>query len=207
MSFFSMMGGKAPSREAMFMNSSGGWGSPWGAQTRPKGWGPTEDYDQAFRDEREETRRFGGESMSSRQGFLDLLKGGGDVLKSYVDEAMPQFNTALQGIRENAIARGISTGDLGTSYEGDLASAFQKNLANRAASLYETRLGAAGRLAEGDADRYERGRMTWLDGISGRLDREQARQQARNQRRAGLLGSLIGSAGAVAGAVYGGGGK
>lgn len=52
------------------------------------------------------------------------------AVSSLYSSALPQFNAQLQGVRENAIRRGISTGDLGTRYEGDLASAFQQNLTN-----------------------------------------------------------------------------
>jgi hypothetical protein len=125
------------------------------------------------------------------------------VLGSYVESAMPKFREELQGVREGAISRGISTGDLGTSYEGDLASAFQRNIAGRASDLYQTRLGAYGGLAESDADRFERGRERDVAGFGDLLSMEQAAKEARRNRRAGLLGSLLGAAGAGAGAYAG----
>src|SRR5690349_7106576 len=71
--------------------------------------------------------------QQSRGGYLDLLQNGQDAFntsaRAAVDAAMPSFNNALEGIRASSIRRGIQNG-VGTSYEGDLASALSRNLDN-----------------------------------------------------------------------------
>jgi hypothetical protein len=96
---------------------------------------------------------------------------------------MPQFREQLQLTREDGIRRGISTGDLGTSYEGDLASAFSQNLADTFGSMAMSG--------------YENSRNRYLDLLTGRLDRNQA---ARNARTANWMG-----AGRAAASVFSGG--
>src|SRR5689334_11160761 len=54
------------------------------------------------------------------------------AVSAFASSATPQFERDLQDVRENAIQRGVSNGGLGTSYEGDVFSAFQKNIANAA---------------------------------------------------------------------------
>lgn len=60
-------------------------------------------------------------------GFQDAFN---KTAGAYLQNAMPQFQQSLQLTRENGVRRGISTGDLGTSTEGDLTSAFQRNISN-----------------------------------------------------------------------------
>lgn len=144
-----------------------------------------------------------GNANSDRNQFLQMLNGGGDYLKSLVSQAMPEFNNRLNGIRENAIARGISTGDLGTSYEGDLASAFQRNLANQAAGLYTTQLGAAQNLYGQDISREQANQGNYLDLLTGRLSFEEAKKQAAKNRKAALAQGVLGAAGTAAGAFAG----
>lgn len=103
-----------------------------------------------------------------------------------VSSAMPSFYQALQGIREGAVRRGISTGDLGTSYEGDLASAFQRNTANAVA-------GQAEGLYQGNMNRY-------TDLVTGQRDYDTAQANARRKRNAGLWGTL----GTIGGTLIGG---
>ncbi len=140
-----------------------------------------------------------GAANADRNQFLQMLNGGGDYLKSLVSQAMPEFNTRLNGIRENAIARGISTGDLGTSYEGDLASAFQRNLANQAAGLYTTQLGAAQNLYGQDISREQANQNSYLDLLTGRLSFEEQKRQAAKDRKAALAQGVLGAAGSAAG--------
>lgn len=113
----------------------------------------------------------------TRQGEESL----GRLTTAMTENAMPAFNQQLQGIRETAQRRGVALGELGTSYEGDLASAFQRNLANaiagQARGTYETAL-----------DRYY-----------GGLDRETAERNARRQSRSSMWGSLLGAAGTALG--------
>lgn len=145
--------------------------------------------------------KYAGEDRSS---LLSLLSGGQDALNHYataaVSAAMPAFQQNLQGVRESAQRRGISTGDLGTSYEGDLASAFQKNLtdsiAGQSMNLYGTQLGTTANLYGNDEGNY-------LDLISGALDRKQANKNAKQDRQSGLYGSLLGAVGKGVGAYFG----
>lgn len=107
-----------------------------------------------------------------------------------VQQAMPSFYSALQNIRESAVRRGISTGDLGTSYEGDLASAFQNNIANATASQ-----------AVHQDDAREN---NYLDLLSGQADRQTAADNRRRSRRGGLGAALGGLAGGIGGFFLGG---
>lgn len=111
--------------------------------------------------------------------------------RAAVDAAMPSFNASLQGVRENAIARGASTGDLGTSYEGDLASAFDAHTKNAVASQ------AAGMYNQ-NQDRY-------LGLLTGGMDRQTQNENYQRQRKAGLWGSLGSAFGAYMGGRNGGG--
>lgn len=96
---------------------------------------------------------------------------------SAMSSAMPSFLKQLQGVRENAIARGIDTGDLGTTNEGNLASAFQRNFTN---------------MIGGQAlDTYNQSRNRYLDLLTGKLDAEQAAENNYQQRRSGFWNGLI----------------
>lgn len=108
-----------------------------------------------------------------------------------VQNALPSFLQNMQGLKEQNIRRGISTGDLGTSFEGDLTSAFQRNLANSVASQS---LGLFNN------------RNSLLSGYYGdQLDREQAARNDASQRRGGFINGLMQLGGAAAG-FFGGGG-
>lgn len=106
------------------------------------------------------------------------------LIQSQISSAMPQFNQALGGVRESAIRRGISTGDLGTSYEGDLASSFQKHIADSVS-------GQAFNLFQGN-------RNTYLDLVSGGLDRQQGVNNARSSAKGAMWGNLFKGAGEAA---------
>lgn len=133
----------------------------------------------------------------SRNEFMGLLnQNPSDVLSAYVSGAMPQFLQQLQGVRANDVSRGISTGDLGTAYEGSLASAFQRNITSQAAGLYGTQLGAAGQLygqdvgnALGQQNQY----LSLLGGIQGQHNQQEAQKQA-------TLGGILGAIGNLGGA-------
>lgn len=107
------------------------------------------------------------------------------LINSQYNRLMPQFNQSLQGLRENAIRRGISTGDLGTSYEGDLASAFQQNLLDS--------------ISGGAMDLYN----TRLDVLSGAADRRTAEKNAKRQAKGSTLGGLFGGVGSLVGGLFG----
>jgi len=65
-------------------------------------------------------------------GFQDAFK---QTAGAFLQNQMPAFQKNLQLTRENGVRRGISTGDLGTSTEGDLTSAFQRNISNALGGL------------------------------------------------------------------------
>lgn len=142
----------------------------------------------------------------ARNQFESLLgQDPSKVLSSYVAGAMPQFMQQLQGIRANDVQRGISTGDLGTAYEGSLASAFQRNIASQAAGLYGTQLGAAGQLYGQDSANALNSSNQYL-GAVGDLQNQWLQQlmQKRAQNNA-TLGATIGAVGNIAGAAAMGG--
>lgn len=122
------------------------------------GFDPNTLYDQAIRDE--------GAGGGWQKAF-------NDTAGAFLENQMPALRSQLQLTREDAQRRGIGTGDLGTSNEGDLVSAFQRNIAN-----------ALGGLAMSG---YENNRNRYLDLLSGRLDRNQASRNAQN----GMWGSLF----------------
>ena len=97
------------------------------------------------------------------------------TLDAYASGEMGGFRSDLQGIRENAVRRGITGGDLGTSYEGDLSSAFQRNLSNVAGSY-------ANQNFQASRDRY-------LDLLTGQRDADTAEENAR-RRRGGVFGRI-----------------
>ena len=113
-----------------------------------------------------------------------------------VSNALPGFMHNLQGSREDAIRRGASNGDLQTSYEGDLSSAFQRNVSNaaagQAANVYGQQVQGYGQMAQGDSNNY-------LDLLNGNADRQQAGSNNKWNFAAGALGA----AGQAAGAYYG----
>lgn len=147
------------------------------------------------------TANYGNYATEDRNRFLNALGGGQQALnastKAAVSGAMPELDKRLQQTRESAIQRGISTGDLGTSYEGDILSAFQKNLtdstASKAYDLFNTEASGYGQLANNSGN-------TYLDLLTGSLDRA---QQDKNNKTS-FWNSLIGAGGAAAGGYLGG---
>lgn len=107
------------------------------------------------------------------------------TLRAYESEGMPKFQGALQDIRENAVRRGITGGDLGTSYEGDLASAFQQNI-----------MDVGGRYAY---DAYQGSRNRYLDLLTGGADRETGRRNAQRDMWGNIIGSGLGALGTYLG--------
>lgn len=90
---------------------------------------------------------------------------------------MPDFLKNLGGLKEDNIRRGISTGDLGTSFENDLTSAFQRNIANAAAGQ--------------SASMFNNRTNTLFGGLNDSLDREQGAQNDAAQRKSGFIGGLM----------------
>lgn len=120
-------------------------------------------------------------------GWQDAFK---TTAGAMFNNALPQLREGLQMTREDGIRRGISTGDLGTSYEGDVTSAWGKNLSNA----------LAGTAMQG----YENSRNRYLDLITGQLDRDQAGANASKQKRAGMWGGIGALAGGGIGFLVGG---
>jgi hypothetical protein len=108
-----------------------------------------------------------------------------DQTTAAVQNALPSFLQNMQGTKEDNIRRGISTGDLGTSFENDLTSAFQRNIANSVAGqesgLLQSRTGSL------------------LGAYNDDLDREQAARNNASGARSGFIGGLIKTGGYLAG--------
>lgn len=111
------------------------------------------------------------------------------TIASITSAQMPEFQRNLQDVRESALQRGVSNG-LGTSYEGDVFSAFQRNIAN-----------SAGQMAY---QNYDTSRNRYLDLLSGTRDYETAQENARKKKRGGLFGGLGSILGGVGGFLLGG---
>lgn len=130
-------------------------------------------------------QRGGDPQHRMRDAIVDEGAGGGwqkafeQSAGAYMSRAMPQFRQQMQLTREDGIARGISTGDLGTSYEGDLASAFQQNTSDTLGSMA---MGA-----------YENNRNRYLDLLTGHMDRKQGQRNAKNQMWSGLGSAVSGA--------------
>jgi len=174
--------------------------------------------------ERGRAAGYDSDAKRSRREYENHLDSGDESLNEWtraaISSGMPAFEQALQGVRETAISRGVGLGELGTSYEGDLASAFERNIANavssQAMNLYNTRSAGRSELYQTDVDRAEGSRGRYLGLLTGERDYDIARENMRRQRRGGLfggIGSLIGGvggflvggpAGAAAGAQIGG---
>jgi hypothetical protein len=124
-----------------------------------------------------------------------------DTAGSFLANAMPQFRSQLQLTREDAVRRGVGTGDLGTSNEGDLTSAFQRNIANSLASL--------------SASGYEHSRDRILELLGGKTSMDQADAASHSNMWGSIFGTGIGALGMLfgkpgsgaAGAGAGGGGS
>jgi len=152
--------------------------------------------------ERERGGRFDAERGESRSRYLDILGGVEGELNRYIQSAvsagMPELNRNLQGARENANSRGVGLGELGTSYEGDVYSAFQKNIANsagaQAMNLYGARTAGYGNLYESDTNVAEGSRNRYLDVLAGQRDADIAKANAK-KKRGSFLGSLLGGVG------------
>lgn len=147
-------------------------------------------------DEGNRAQRREGDYQQSRNQYLDLLNNGqqafNESARAAVEAAMPSFNSQLNGIRESAIRRGVQNGELGTSYEGDLASAFDKNLTNaisgQALNLYGTRLSGYGGLMRQDYGAEEDSTNRYLDLLVGDQDRKELQRQRKLREQQGWAG-------------------
>lgn len=146
------------------------------------------------------TLQAGQQAGQDRSQFESALSSGQGALNNYISAAlsaaMPSFNAQMQQVNEGAARRGISNGDLSTSYEGDLASAFQRNIANatagQAMNLYSTQLGAEQKQLNTDTADYASG-LTNANDIA----------TATKNRKAAGMSALFGGIGSLAGAIPG----
>ena len=125
------------------------------------------------------------------QAIVDEGNGGGweDALTrtagSLYSRQLPQLRNDLQLTREDGIRRGISTGDLGTSNEGDLVSSWGQNFADTLGGMAMTG--------------HENSRNRYLDLLVGRMDRD---SQSRDWWKP-ALGGALGAGARVLGAKMG----
>ena len=111
---------------------------------------------------------------------------------------MPGLQAQLQQGKENAVRSGTSTGDLGTSFQGDIYGAMQKNLAN-AMNLYGQQLGANQNMFSQNQDNANQ----WLNQENQNYIAGKNWSNNQQQQLFGGLGSLIGSHWGPAGAQAG----
>lgn len=163
-------------------------------------------YKQAVNATGAQANQAGANAQDTRSSLTALLSDPTQALTGMVNAALPQFNQELQGVRENAIRRGISTGDLGTSEEGTLASAFQRNIAGQAAGLYGTQVNALGNLYGEDTGAQQADMNRYTQMLSGQRDYVTQQDQLSAQKKSGLLGGVGGLLGSVLGAASGAGG-
>jgi hypothetical protein len=124
------------------------------------------------------------ENPAAAEGYL------AKEMEAYAGAQAPALAGALQSTREGAIRRGITGGDLGTSYEGDILSAYQKNIAHETGSRA--------------LDIYDSSRNRYLDLLSGQRDYETAEAERKRRKRGGLFGALGAVAGGIGGFFLGG---
>jgi hypothetical protein len=154
------------------------------------------------------TNTAGTNAATDRNNYLDILKNGQNSLNTSIESAtsaaMPALNQTLQSTREQGVKRGISTGDLGTSNEGDILSAFQRNIANsagqQAMGLFNTEAGSAGNLYQSDNNNY----LSMLRGNQDYQTGQQNAKRAKNSALFGGLGSAVGSIWGPTGSAIGG---
>lgn len=129
------------------------------------------------------------DDTSSGAGWEDAFN---KTAGATINNALPGLRQGLQLTREDAIRRGVSTGDLGTSNEGDFVSAWQRNLSNA--------------MAGQSLNAYEGNQNNYLDLLTGAMDRNTAQQNYQNEQNAQAKkrkGGLLGGLGALAGGVLG----
>jgi hypothetical protein len=151
------------------------------------------------------------QGQESRNQYLDFLGGGQGALDEYVrgavSRALPGFDRRLQGMRESSIRRGVG-GALSTSYEGDLASAFQQNIADatagQAMNLYGTQARGYSDVSRTDLARGESSRNRYLDILTGNRDFWMGEKERKRKKKGGLFGALGGIIGGVGGFLAGG---
>jgi len=154
------------------------------------------------------TTASGANAQTDRNNYLNILQNGQNSLNTSVasatSAAMPALNQTLQSTREQAVKRGISTGDLGTSNEGDILSAFQRNISNsageQAMGLFNTEAGSAGNLYQSDNNNY----LNLLRGNQDYQTGQQNAKRAKNSALFGGLGSAVGSIWGPTGSAIGG---
>jgi hypothetical protein len=145
----------------------------------------------AMGDEQARTLTQEGQARNDRAGLESTLAGGQDALNASItaamSAAMPDLFRTLQQTKESNLRRGMMNGETPTSYEGDVMSAFQRNIANaaggQAMNLHNTNVGARTHLFDVSTGLGERSRERYLDVLSGQMDRKQAERNANQQQR------------------------
>lgn len=107
-------------------------------------------------------------------------------------DALPSMRNSMQMTREDAIRRGVSTGDYGTSAEGDLVSSWGRNIGNSFAGQ------AAGM--------YNQSRGRYMDLLSGKLGYAMNDENTNRNFLSGIAGGVMRGATQMFGARGGGGG-
>lgn len=148
----------------------------------------------------------GANAGTDRSSLTALLADPTTALTGMVNSALPQFNKELADLQGNEIRRGMSTGDMGTAYEGSLASAFQRNIAGEAAGLYGQQLQGYGNLYGTDTSASQQDENRYTQMLSGEQDYETQQQQLKAQQKNALLGGIGGLLGSALGAAGGAGG-
>lgn len=150
----------------------------------------------------------------ARNRYFAALGGGQGQLEAWtrglVSGEMPQFHRALQGARESASRRGVANGELGTSYEGDVASAFQRNISNaiagQAVNVWGQQTQGYGDAMRTDAQMAESSRNRYFDALAGNRDYETSERNYADQKAAEKKrrkGGIWGTVGTIAGAALG----
>lgn len=180
---------------------------------RNKAKGPSwsEQMMQGAVEDREAAEGFEAQASESRNRYLEMLAGGPEALNTYARSAAESARGALmgdlQGAREMAQRRGISTGDLGTSYEGDIFSAYDKNLSNAVAgqsmNMLDFQASGARDMYGMDVEMGDNRRNRYLDLIAGHLDRQAGERESRRAGRAATNQAIGGAVGIGAGIYMG----
>lgn len=149
-----------------------------------------------------------GNAGSDRGALLNQVSGGQDALtrsiQSAMSSAMPGFFKNLQSLRESNVARGAGTGGLGTTTEGDLMSAFQRNIANAAGSQAMNLYNTQGSLLSGLLGQDNSQNAQYASMLGGQRDYETQQANAAKQRKSGLFGGIGSLLGGIGGSIFGG---
>jgi hypothetical protein len=200
MSFLSKITGKDRRTEKRKLKEAEKYGGGVGTQ-----------YLEGMKTERDMSGSFEQDRVADRSGVLAGLEGGQKALEAStmaaMSAAMPSLFKALQGTKESNIRRGLYNGETPTSYEGDVMSAFQGNIADSVAgqsmNLWDRQQSGREHLLDLSTASGFRARENYYDLIAGKLDRDQAKRQAKAEENAGIAKGI----GSIVGGIFGSRGK